>query len=153
MARDVTGQDIKGRDYLVAALLFVGSFAAIGLAQRDQGVVRDESHYFSYAERYWRWFAEMGDKVEVFDYSKYNFVTPIMKPAAMERADLLDRVMNNYRRFYSKKALFHYPWRGSGYRRQRCGPAPEPAAIATRRTARASRPAGGRAVAGTGRGL
>ena len=63
-------------------------------------------------------FQELGDKVEVFDFSKYNFVTPIMKPAAMERSELLDRVMNNYRRFYMKKALFHYPWRGTGFRRR-----------------------------------
>jgi len=63
-------------------------------------------------------FKELGDKVEVFDFEKYNFVTPIMKPEAMDRAELLDRVMNNYRRFYMKKALFHYPWRGSGYRRR-----------------------------------
>jgi hypothetical protein len=63
-------------------------------------------------------FQELGDKVEVFDYSKYNFVTPIMKPAAMDRAELLDGVMNNYRRFYMKKALFHYPWRGTGFRRR-----------------------------------
>jgi anaerobic magnesium-protoporphyrin IX monomethyl ester cyclase len=57
-------------------------------------------------------FQELGDKVEVFDFSKYNFVTPIMKPDAMDRGELLDRVMNNYRRFYMRKALFHYPWRG-----------------------------------------
>jgi len=63
-------------------------------------------------------FQSLGDKVEVFDFSKYNFVTPIMKPEAMERAELLDRVMHNYRRFYMIKALFHYPWRGSGYRRR-----------------------------------
>jgi anaerobic magnesium-protoporphyrin IX monomethyl ester cyclase len=63
-------------------------------------------------------FQELGDKVEVFDFSKYNFVTPIMKPEAMDRATLLDRVMNNYRRFYMKKALFHYPWRGTGFRRR-----------------------------------
>ncbi len=63
-------------------------------------------------------FQELGDKVEVFDFSKYNFVTPIMKPLAMERGELLDRVMNNYRRFYMIKALFHYPWRGTGYRRR-----------------------------------
>ncbi|MEM8812159.1 MAG: magnesium-protoporphyrin IX monomethyl ester cyclase, partial [Pseudomonadota bacterium] len=63
-------------------------------------------------------FQELGDKVEVFDFSKYNFVTPIMKPAAMERGELLDRVMNNYRRFYMRKALFHYPWRGTGFRRR-----------------------------------
>jgi len=63
-------------------------------------------------------FQEMREKVEVYDFSKYNFVTPIMKPEAMERGELLDGVMNNYRRFYMKKALFHYPWRGTGYRRR-----------------------------------
>lgn len=63
-------------------------------------------------------FQELGDKVEVFDFSKYNFVTPIMKPEAMSRDELLDGVMNNYRRFYMKKALFHYPWRGTGFRRR-----------------------------------
>lgn len=63
-------------------------------------------------------FQELGDKVEVFDFSKYNFVTPIMKPEAMDRSELLDRVMNNYRRFYGRKALFHYPWRGTGFRRR-----------------------------------
>lgn len=63
-------------------------------------------------------FQELKDQVEIFDFSKYNFVTPIMKPAAMERGELLDGVMNNYRRFYMKKALFHYPWRGSGFRRR-----------------------------------
>jgi anaerobic magnesium-protoporphyrin IX monomethyl ester cyclase len=55
-------------------------------------------------------FRELGDKVEVFDFDKYNFVTPIMKPDAMDRATLLDRVMNNYRRFYMNKAFFQYPW-------------------------------------------
>lgn len=61
---------------------------------------------------------EMAGQVEVFDFEKYNFVTPIMKPAAMDRATLLDRVMHNYRRFYLRKALFHYPWRGTGFRRR-----------------------------------
>ena len=28
----------------------------------------------------------------------------------MERAELLDRVMHNYRRFYFRKTLFEYPW-------------------------------------------
>ncbi len=55
-------------------------------------------------------FKELGDKVEVFDFSKYNFVTPIMKPEAMDRATLLDRTMANYRRFYMNKAFFQYPW-------------------------------------------
>ncbi len=63
-------------------------------------------------------FKELGDKVEIFDYEKYNFVTPIIKPSSMERGELLDRVMNNYRRFYMKKALFSYPWAGSGQRRR-----------------------------------
>ncbi len=63
-------------------------------------------------------FQEIKDQVEVFDFSKYNFVTPIMKPAALTRGELLDGVMKNYRRFYMRKALFHYPWRGTGFRRR-----------------------------------
>ena len=63
-------------------------------------------------------FKELSDKVEVFDFDKYNFVTPILKPDAMDRAELLDRVMNNYRRFYMRKALFSYPWSGTGQRRR-----------------------------------
>ena len=63
-------------------------------------------------------FQELRDQVEVFDYSKYNFVTPIMKPKSMTRGGLLEGVLKNYRRFYMRKALFHYPWRGTGYRRK-----------------------------------
>ena len=63
-------------------------------------------------------FRELGDKVEIFDYEKYNFVTPIIKPEAMERGELLDRVMHNYRRFYMYKAFFSYPWAGTGQRRR-----------------------------------
>ena len=63
-------------------------------------------------------YQELGDKVEVFDFSRYNFVTPIMKPDALTRGELLDGVMKNYRRFYMRKALFHYPWRGTGFRRR-----------------------------------
>ena len=63
-------------------------------------------------------FRELTDKVEVWDFDKYNFVTPIIRPAAMDRAELLDRVMNNYRRFYMFKAFFSYPWSGSGLRRR-----------------------------------
>lgn len=55
-------------------------------------------------------FQDLGDKVQVFDFEKYNFVTPIMKPDAMERGELLDRVMHNYRRFYMKKAFLEWPW-------------------------------------------
>jgi anaerobic magnesium-protoporphyrin IX monomethyl ester cyclase len=56
--------------------------------------------------------------VEVFDYEKYNFVTPIMKPDAMDRAELLDRVMNNYRRFFMNKTFFQYPWEKDKFRRK-----------------------------------
>jgi anaerobic magnesium-protoporphyrin IX monomethyl ester cyclase len=63
-------------------------------------------------------FQELGDKVEVFDFEKYNFVTPIMKPDAMDRAELLDRVMNNYRRFFMNKTFFQYPWEKDKDRRK-----------------------------------
>ena len=36
----------------------------------------------------------------------------------MTRGELLNGVMKNYRRFYSRKALFNYPWRGTGFRRR-----------------------------------
>lgn len=63
-------------------------------------------------------FQELGDKVEVFDFEKYNFVTPIMKPDAMDRSELLDRVMNNYRRFFLHKSFFVYPWTRDRTRRK-----------------------------------
>ncbi len=63
-------------------------------------------------------FAEMGDKVEVFDYSKYNFVSPIMKPDNIDRAELLDGVMANYRRFYMRRMFFQYPWVRDPFRRR-----------------------------------
>ena len=63
-------------------------------------------------------FQELGDKVEVFDFEKYNFVTPIMKPDAMDRGELLDRVMNNYRRFFMNKSFFQYPWEKDKFRRK-----------------------------------
>jgi anaerobic magnesium-protoporphyrin IX monomethyl ester cyclase len=63
-------------------------------------------------------FQELGDKVEVFDFEKYNFVTPIMKPDAMDRGELLDRVMNNYRRFFMNKTFFQYPWEKEKFRRK-----------------------------------
>jgi len=55
-------------------------------------------------------FEELGDKVEVRDYSRYNFVTPIMKPETMTRSEVLNAVMKNYARFYMRKSLFSYPW-------------------------------------------
>jgi len=67
-------------------------------------------------------FAELGDKVEIYDFEKYNFVTPIIKPEAMERGQLLDHVMSIYRRFYVRKSLFSYPWtRDKGRRKYLLG--------------------------------
>ncbi len=63
-------------------------------------------------------FQELGDKVEIFDFEKYNFVTPIMKPDAMDRAELLDRVMHNYRRFFMNKAFLQYPFTRDRQRRK-----------------------------------
>jgi anaerobic magnesium-protoporphyrin IX monomethyl ester cyclase len=53
-------------------------------------------------------FEELGDKVEVRDYSHYNFVTPIMKPDAITREELLKGILRNYARFYGHKALEYW---------------------------------------------
>jgi len=42
--------------------------------------------------------------------AKYNFVTPIVKPELMDRAQSLDGAMKSHRRFHTRKALFSYPW-------------------------------------------
>jgi anaerobic magnesium-protoporphyrin IX monomethyl ester cyclase len=63
-------------------------------------------------------FEDLSDKVEVRDYSRYNFVTPIMKPDGMTRSDVLHRVMRNYGRFYMRRALFSYPWLKDRYKRK-----------------------------------
>jgi len=55
-------------------------------------------------------FKELGDRVEVRDYSKYNFVTPIIKPDNMEREEVLKLVLKSYARFYARKTFFGYPW-------------------------------------------
>jgi anaerobic magnesium-protoporphyrin IX monomethyl ester cyclase len=63
-------------------------------------------------------FEELGDKVEVRDYARYNFVTPIMKPEEMERGEVLAGVMKNYRRFYMRKAFLNYPWIKDKFKRR-----------------------------------
>ena len=50
-------------------------------------------------------FEDLADKVEVRDYARYNFVTPIMKPENMTRSEVLNGVMKNYRRFYMRRSL------------------------------------------------
>lgn len=63
-------------------------------------------------------FEDLGDKVEVRDYSKYNFVTPIMKPDAIEREDVLKGVLGCYARFYMRKSLFDYPFIKDPFKRR-----------------------------------
>lgn len=63
-------------------------------------------------------FQDLGDKVEVRDYAKYNFVTPIIQPDVMSRDDVLKGVLHNYRRFYFKKATGGYLWDKDPQRRK-----------------------------------
>jgi anaerobic magnesium-protoporphyrin IX monomethyl ester cyclase len=58
-------------------------------------------------------FQELRDKVEIFDFSKYNFVTPIMKPGDGPRR-AAGRGDEELPPLLHAKALFHYPWRGTG---------------------------------------
>ncbi|MDX2217308.1 MAG: magnesium-protoporphyrin IX monomethyl ester anaerobic oxidative cyclase [Oculatellaceae cyanobacterium bins.114] len=53
-------------------------------------------------------FQDLQDKVEIRDYSHYNFVTPIIKPDNMTREDVLKGVLRNYARFYSWKFLEYW---------------------------------------------
>jgi len=63
-------------------------------------------------------FEELGERVEVRDYAKYNFVTPIMKPEAMEREDVLKGVLRCYARFYMRKTFFGYPFIRDPFKRK-----------------------------------
>jgi anaerobic magnesium-protoporphyrin IX monomethyl ester cyclase len=63
-------------------------------------------------------FEELGDKVEVRDYSRYNFTTPIMKPDNMEREQVLKQVLRCYGRFYSRKTFFSYPFIRDKFKRK-----------------------------------
>ena len=63
-------------------------------------------------------FEELGDKVEVRDYAKYNFVTPIMKPDEMDREDVLRGVLRNYARFYMRKTFLEYPFIKDNWKRR-----------------------------------
>ena len=53
-------------------------------------------------------FQDLEDKVEVRDFSHYNFVTPIIKPDAMTREEVLQGVLRNYARFYGWKFLEYW---------------------------------------------
>jgi anaerobic magnesium-protoporphyrin IX monomethyl ester cyclase len=53
-------------------------------------------------------FQDLEDKVEIRDYSHYNFVTPIIKPDNMTREEVLQGVLRNYARFYGWKFLEYW---------------------------------------------
>ena len=63
-------------------------------------------------------FEDLGDRVEVRDYSKYNFVTPIMKPEAMDREEVLKGVLRCYGRFYMRKTFTGYPFIRDSFKRK-----------------------------------
>jgi anaerobic magnesium-protoporphyrin IX monomethyl ester cyclase len=63
-------------------------------------------------------FEELGDRVEVRDYAKYNFVTPIIQPDEMSREQVLKGVLKNYARFYMRKAFLEYPWTRDKFKRR-----------------------------------
>jgi anaerobic magnesium-protoporphyrin IX monomethyl ester cyclase len=63
-------------------------------------------------------FEELGDKVQVRDYAKYNFVTPIIQPEGMTRDEVLKGVMKNYARFYMLKSFLSYPWQRDSFKRK-----------------------------------
>jgi len=62
-------------------------------------------------------FQDLEDKVEIRDYSHYNFVTPIIKPDAMTREEVLQGVLRNYARFYGWK-FWEYWWERDGFKRR-----------------------------------
>ncbi len=66
-------------------------------------------------------FQDLEDKVEVRDFSHYNFVTPIIKPDNMTREDVLKGVLRNYARFYGWKFLEYWFTRNPFKRRYLLG--------------------------------
>ncbi len=63
-------------------------------------------------------FEELGERVEVRDYAKYNFVTPIIQPDEMSREQVLKGVLKNYARFYMRKSFLEYPWIRDRFKRR-----------------------------------
>lgn len=63
-------------------------------------------------------FEELGDKVQVHDYAKYNFVTPIIEPEQMSRDAVLRKVLHNYRRFFLRKIFLEWPFIRDRFRRK-----------------------------------
>jgi len=53
-------------------------------------------------------FKDLEDRVEIRDYSHYNFVTPIIKPDNMTREEVLQGVLGNYAKFYTRKTIEYW---------------------------------------------
>ncbi|UZQ54824.1 magnesium-protoporphyrin IX monomethyl ester anaerobic oxidative cyclase [Trichothermofontia sichuanensis B231] len=53
-------------------------------------------------------FKDLEDRVEIRDYSHYNFVTPIIKPDNMTREEVLRGVLGNYAKFYMHKTIEYW---------------------------------------------
>lgn len=53
-------------------------------------------------------FKDLEDRVEIRDYSHYNFVTPIIKPDNMTREEVLQGVLGNYAKFYMRKTIEYW---------------------------------------------
>lgn len=54
-----------------------------------------------YADMY----EEMKNNIEVWDYSKYNLVEPIIKPNSMALEEIRSAMVDCYKKYYSRKAL------------------------------------------------
>ena len=48
-------------------------------------------------------YKDLQSHIEVFDYSKYNLVEPVVKPDSMSLKQVFDEVVNCYREFYMSK--------------------------------------------------
>jgi anaerobic magnesium-protoporphyrin IX monomethyl ester cyclase len=46
---------------------------------------------------------DLKDHIEVFDYRKYNFIDPVVKPAQMTLKEIDEAIVHCYRTFYMKK--------------------------------------------------
>lgn len=48
-------------------------------------------------------YEELEPFIEVWDYSKYNLVEPVLKPKKMNRDELMNEVLNCYKKYYMNK--------------------------------------------------
>jgi anaerobic magnesium-protoporphyrin IX monomethyl ester cyclase len=57
-----------------------------------------------YADMY----SDMKEYIEVYDYSKYNLVEPIIRPTAMSLEDIRRAIVGCYRQYYMRKAPLYF---------------------------------------------